>query len=113
MKELNLFSVDFHNMTKDHFSQRTCVCMFVRLYCDEMYNRDRCSLLEVLSLNLDLCESVTCLCFQQGPPPLLLSLAYSGGREGCRGSSGFSQRHRVFSGHETSSVPSSSIHLGS
>lgn len=46
--------------------------------CDEMYNKDRCSPLEVLPLTLNPFESETCLCFQKGPPPLLLSLAWWG-----------------------------------
>lgn len=52
--------------------------------CDEMYNRDRCSLLEVRPLTLDPCESETCLCFQKGPPPLLLSVVWweEGGLQG-------------------------------
>lgn len=93
-------------MTKAFISQKTCMCMYVRLSVMRCKNtKNRCSLLEVLSLTLDPCESETCLCFQQGPPPLLLSLTSRGGREGCKGSRGFSQRRSVFSGRETSSVP--------
>lgn len=52
------------------------MCMY-ETTCDDMYDRNSCSLLEV---TLDPCESETCLCFQKGPPPLLLSVA--GWREG-------------------------------
>lgn len=58
------------------------MCMHLRLCV--MKSRDRCSLLEVLPLTLDPCESETCLCFQNGPPPSLLSLVWRG-KEGRRG----------------------------
>lgn len=61
--------------------------MFVHAYvtmCDGMYKKDRCSLLEVLPLTLDPCESETCLCFRTGPPLRLLSVAWweEGGLQG-------------------------------
>jgi len=58
-------------MTKAHKSED----MYMHAYetvCD------RCSLLEVLPLTLDLCDSETCLCFQKDPPPSFLSLAWWG-----------------------------------
>lgn len=56
------------------------MCMY-ETACTELqaYSGNRCSLLEIVPLTLDPCESQTCLCFQKEPPLLLLSVAWLGG----------------------------------
>ena len=59
------------------------MCMY-EIACNELqaYSGNRCSLLEVVPLTLDPCESQTCLCFQKEPPLLLLSVAWLEGGGG-------------------------------
>ena len=102
-------------MTKAFVSQKkTCMCMYVRLSVIRCKNnKNRCSLLEVLPLTPDPCESETCLCFQQGPPPLLLSHTSRGGGRAAREAEASAKGAESSQGVKPHLSPSSSIHLGS